>query len=220
MQQKLSAAQIAAAHGPQPLLSGWPWLQTGCAQFDRPHKPWSQPPMQHSAGVEQDSPFAKHWPWQTPLAQLPEQQSPGPPQGCPFGSQVAAPQVPLVHAPLQQLPGAEQAVPSGSHCPPPPQSPSLHEPEQHSVGEAQPKPSLWQTGWVQRSSSHSPLQQELPKSQSWPAARHVAWQLPSEHTPEQHSEASTQAPKLEHALEPPPPSCVWPPAPPSGPPPK
>jgi hypothetical protein len=177
--------------------------------------------MQHSAGLEQDSPFARHWPWQTPASQLPEQHWPGPWHGCPFCSQLGAPQVPLLQAPLQQVPGAVQAAPSASHWPPPPQTPFEQEPEQHSTGDEQPKPSLWQTGSVQRSSSHSPLQHELPKSQSCPAARHVGWQLPSVQMPEQHCEASEQAPKSEQLLVPPaPPSCVSPPAPPSGPPPK
>jgi hypothetical protein len=39
VQQKLSAAQTAAAQGPHPLFSGWPWLQTGWAQFDSPQSP-------------------------------------------------------------------------------------------------------------------------------------------------------------------------------------
>jgi hypothetical protein len=154
--------------------------------------------LQLSPGAPRDSPphVLSHVP------QLPSQQSVSTLQPAPSAAPEAPPHV-LSHVP--QLPPQQselplQATPSG----PQPHAPSVHAPEQQSVGSVHESPS-WAPDWPPQVLSQVP---QLPLQQS-PSPVHVlpsdvhAPQLPFVHAPEQQSVGSVQlVPSWLHVLAP------------------
>jgi hypothetical protein len=150
--------------------------------------------MQHSPALAQGWPLGLHCPPQIPPAHTPEQQSAGAAQVCPFATQPPPPQSEPSQTPVQHSAGAPHATPSCLHVGPEPHAPASHVLLQHSPGATHANPSALQVGAVHCPSTHSSLQQDVPKSQSAPTPRQVVSQDPDSHTPEQHSAGEEHVP--------------------------